>query len=225
MWRNKILLGLMLLTSGNVLASSMVKQVIHEGPVEVRAEIGKAIEVVVEGGVSNLVRSGDAASLKVEHVSGHLFITPLLRPAAELVVMDAIGRSFRFKFIFDQGLDERVVIAARVNEDLSRARGISSIDFIRALASGRTPEGAVELDQKSVIFQDARVRITVVRMFEMPAMVGYVLSVENLLLQSLVVPVEQFNFPGLLAVTAPQDILSPAGKPGGQGIIYMVSSR
>jgi|GEM_PF-2314364 len=202
-----------------------IKDVSREGTVEVRAEIGKAIEVGIPAGVSNLVRSGDAASLKVEHVAGHLFITPLLHSAAELVIIDSNGRSYRLKFVFDQGIDEKVVITAGADEGGDRRTGDSSIEILRALAAGRPLTGAVESAQETVVFQDTSVRIKVLRMYEIPGMIGYELSAENLLAQSLVVPVEQFNFPGLLAVTSKQDILSPAGTPGERGIIYMVTAR
>ncbi|MBF0618740.1 MAG: type-F conjugative transfer system secretin TraK [Candidatus Omnitrophica bacterium] len=202
-----------------------VKHVLHEGAVEVRSELGKVIEVVVGNGVSSIVRSGDAASLKVEQVSGHLFITPLMRSAAELMVIDGIGRSYRLKFVFDHGREEKVVIAPRENQRLSVKGALSSIDIIRELASGRVPEGAVETVREDVIFEDSRVRIRTEMMYEMTDIVGYILTAENLLPQSQVLPVEQFNFPGLLAVNSQRDILSPAGTNGSKGILYMVATR
>ncbi|MBF0594611.1 MAG: type-F conjugative transfer system secretin TraK [Candidatus Omnitrophica bacterium] len=226
MRRNKGTLVLILIFGAVVSARAQeVKQVFQEGTVEVRSELGKAVEVVVPGGVSNLVRSGDAASLKVEHVSGHLFITPLVRDAAELMVVDGVGRSYRLKFVFGKGLDEKILITAKVNEDYSEKGSLTTIDLIREMAAGRAPAGAVEVMREAVVFEDPRVRIKSVLLYEMPGFNGYVLTAENLLPQSLVVPVEQLNFPGLLAVTAQRDILTPAGTPGAKGLIYMVASR
>ena len=226
MGRHKCSLVLVLVFGVVVCAEAQeVKHVFQEGPVEVHARLGKAIEVVVGGGVSNIVRSGDAASLKVEQVAGHLFITPLMQDAAELVVIDGGGRSYRLKFIFGHGLEEKVVIAPSQDERFIPKGALSSLDLIRELASGRAPVGAVERSQEGVIFEDARVRIRSILMYETPDIVGYVLTAENLLAQSLVVPVEQLHFPGLLAVTSQKDILSPAGTSGAKGILYMVASR
>ncbi len=226
MRQNRCTLVLVLVFGAVVCAEAQeVKHVLQEGAVEVRSEMGKAIEVVVGGGVSNIVRSGDAASLKVEHVAGHLFITPLLRDPAELVVIDGIGRSYRLKFVFDKGFDEKVVIEPQKEAGITETSTLSSIDLIRELAAGRAPSGAVETLRETVIFEDARVRIRTMFMYEMPEIVGYVLTAENLLPQSLVIPVEQFNFPGLLAVTSQKDILTAAGTSGSKGILYMVASR
>lgn len=226
MRQNKCSLVLVLIFGAVVCAEAQeVKQVVAEGSVEVRSEQGKAIEVVVGGGVSSIVRSGDPASLKVEQVAGHLFITPLSRQAAELIVLDSIGRSYRLKFVFDRGVDEKVVIASRSEEGFASKEAPSSIDLIRELAAGHAPAGAVESVREAVIFEDHRVRIKTVLVYEMPDVIGYVLTAENLLPQSLVLPVEQFNFPGLLAVTTQRDILTPAGTSGAKGVLYMVASR
>ncbi|MBF0387723.1 MAG: type-F conjugative transfer system secretin TraK [Candidatus Omnitrophica bacterium] len=226
MLANKCSLVLILIFGVVVCAEAQeVKHVLQEGSVEVRSEIGKAIEVVVGGGVASIVRSGDVASIKVEQVAGHLFITPVLRTAAEIVVIDGVGRSYRLKFVFDKGLDEKVVIAPQPSENISENGALSSIDLIRELAAGRAPKGAVETIHEAVIFEDTRVRIKTVFMYEMPDVVGYVMTAENLLPQSLVVPLEQFNFPGLLAVTSQRDILTPAGTVGAKGVLYMVAAR
>jgi hypothetical protein len=220
-----VLIFWLILSAGLSFAVEAPRQIRGEGPVEIHANLGKTLEVVVQGGVSNVVRSGDAASIKVEHVSGHLFITPLLKPAAELVVMDTVGRSFRFKFVFDGEAEEKVIIPAAGKVSLPGRPGGSSVEFIRDLAGGHFPAGAVETAWDEVIFEDTRICIRAVKKYELPSMVGYVLSAQNLLPQSLVVPVEQFRFKGLLAVSCARDILSPQGTPGSRGAVYMVTSR
>lgn len=226
MVRNRCSLVLILIFGVVVCAEAQeVKHVVQEGAVEVRSQLGKVIEVVVGKGISSIVRSGPATTLKVEQVSGHLFITPLVRSAAELVVIDGFGRSYRLKFVFDKGFDEKVVIAPQEDEIVGGRGMLSSIDVIRELAAGHAPAGAVETLKEGVVFEDSRVRIKTMLSYEMPDIVGYVLTAENLLPQSLVVPVEQFNFPGLLAVTSQKDILAPAGSDGSKGVLYMVVSR
>ncbi len=205
--------------------AQQVKHVIEEGSVEVRAVLGRTIEVVVASGVSSLVRSGDMSSLKVEHVSGHLFVTPLAKDPAELIVIDGIGRSYRLKFMLGQDFDEKVIIAPRVNANDRAENIVATIDFIRELASGRAPAGTVKVVREGVIFEDERVRISSLIIYEKPDILGYVLRAENLLDQSLVVPVEQLNFQGLLAITSEKDILSPVGAKGSQGFLYMVTAR
>ncbi len=226
MKRNKCALVLVLIFGVVVCAEAKaIKNVFQEGAVDVHSQLGRVVEIVVGSGVSNIVRSGDPSSLKVEQVAGHLFITPLLRNAAELVVIDGNGRSYRLKFIFDQGMDEKILIAPPKDAGYVGKGVLSSVDLIRELALGRVPPGAVETAREKVVFQDLHVRLKMVLMYEMPDIVGYVLTAENLLPQSLVVPIEQFNFPGLLAVTAQKDILTPAGTTGSKSLVYMVASR
>lgn len=219
-----ILLSLCLMFTASSWAQS-VREITAEGTIEVLGEIGKALEVVVPAGVSSLVRTGPASSLKVEHVAGHIFITPLVKEAAEIVVMDSFARSYRLRFVFDKGHEERIVIRVKQKLEPDAQEASGSIRFISELAGGGVPVGAVEVDMQKVVFENEAVRIRAVRKYEMPYLAGYVLVAENLLPRPLVVPLEQFSFPGLLAVTSRQDILPPAGAEGSSGLMYMVTAR
>ncbi len=200
----------------------------REGSVTVRAALNRTIEIVVEKGVADLVRSGDPQSLKVEHVAGRLFVTPLSAAPAELVIIDMAGRSYRMKFTtaYEGKADEKVVIAgAGAERSAASVDGEPLVGVLRALALGQTPAGSTRRSMDAVIFQDRTMRLRATDFYEMPGMGGYRMQVENMLPEALAVPVQSLKIPGLLAVSVEDDILSAAGKEGSSTYLVAVVSR
>ncbi len=190
-------------------SSAMADKVVTaEGDVVVRAALGKALEIDVESGVGDLVRSGDPLTLKVEHTAGHLFVTPLTTTPADLVVIDTLGRSYRIKYVFDQGFDERVVITgARSDGDLDNDQD-AAMALMRDLIRGRASAGAVAKESHVVMFDNGLVRMRAVMIHELPQLVGYILEIENLKEYPVMVPLQQITLFGLLAIASEKDILA-----------------
>ncbi len=192
-----------------------------EGSVPVRVEVGRVVEVVVEGGVGDLVRSGDPATLKVEHTSGHLFLTPLTDHPAALTIIDSRGGSHALEYIFGQSADQRIVVGECGGSSDGQTGQDAAMHLMRDMVSGRFPDGAAEKLTGTVMFDDGRVRMKAVLVYELPQLSGYVMQVENLLEGPVIVPVERIEFAGLLAVAVKQDILAKAERTD----LYMVVRR
>jgi hypothetical protein len=201
------------------------RKVSDEGIVDVRVEEGRAIEVIVEDGVADLIRSGDPATIKVEHTSGHVFVTPLTQRPAELTIIDTSGRSFRLHFVFGSGMEERLVLAAAIEHETPSGNGRSVSALIRDLVQGRLPAGAVVRNDTTVMFDNGQVRLQLVRVYEMPSVRAMVMKAENMLERSLVVPVQEIAFPRMLAISSQRDILSARGKDGASTMVYMVAGK
>ncbi|MBF0619942.1 MAG: type-F conjugative transfer system secretin TraK [Candidatus Omnitrophica bacterium] len=199
------------------------QQINAEGSYAVRAAAGKAVEIVCEAGLANLVRSGDPATLKVEHASGHLFVTPLGAPVAELVIMDIRGRSYRFRFVLEGPADDKIVIAGA--RSVEPAEGTGTPGIIRDLVLGRVPAGAVERKSDEVVFDDGKIVLRMMALYELPQVVAYVMSAENRLKTSVVMPIEEIALPGMLAVSAEKDILAAEGAEGSIIKVYAVVAR
>ena len=186
-----------------------------------RAAVGQAVEIVLENGVGDLVRSGDPSTLKVEHTSGHLFITPLSLSPAQVSIIDMRGQSHWVRCVFDQPPDQKIVIRDCGVSDAVDKRQDAAMALMRDLIRGRTPEGAAETKADAVMFDDGRVRMRSVLMEDMPRLCGHVMVVENLTSGPVAVPVQRMVFPGLLAVASSRDVLAP----GERGQVYMVVGR
>jgi len=189
-----------------------------DGSVTVKAAVGQAVEIVLENGVGDLVRSGDPSTLKVEHTSGHLFLTPLSQLPAQVTIIDMQGQSHLIRWVFDQPVDRKIMVRDCVSHDEDHRRQDVVMAFMRDLMQGRMPAGATQKDTDEVMFEDTRVRMRAVVVYQMPRLWGYVMRVENLTAGPVSIPLQQIAFPGLRAVSSSGDVLAK----GEQGNIYMV---
>jgi hypothetical protein len=171
-------------------------------PVTVNARVNQAVELIVEDGVGDLVRSGDPATLKVEHTSGHLFVTPLTAAPAGLTVIDTAGVSHPLRFVFGPRVDERLVVSSCGRDNDALHQGDAGLALLRELLRGRVPEGAEETSSQAVMFDDGKFRLRARRLIAVPGLLGYVLDGENLSDAALAVPVTRLEYAGLLAVTS-----------------------
>ena len=192
-----------------------------DGPIVMRAAVGKAVEIEMEAGVADLVRSGDPATIKVEHTSGHLFVTPLSPDPAELTVIDTRGHSHRISYVFGDGVDDKVVVRDDTGPGEVPGQEDAAMALMQDLIRGRVPARATEQRSDTVMFDNGRVRVRSVLIDELPRVRGYVTVVENLTRAPLVVPVQQVTLPGLVAVASQKDILGP----GEACRLYMVAGR
>ena len=187
----------------------------------VKAAVGRVVEIEMEAGVADLVRSGDPASIKVEHTSGHLFVTPLSLTPAELTVIDTRGHSHHISYAFGDGVDDKVVLRDNPGPGAAAAQEDGAMALMRDLIRGRVSERATEQRSEVVMFDNGKVRVHCVVMDELPRVRGYTTVVENLTRAPLVVPVQQITFPGLVAVASQKDILAP----GESCALYVVAGR
>jgi hypothetical protein len=197
------------------------QRVCGEGAVVVKAALGQAVEIVVENGVGDLVRSGDPSTVKVEHTAGHLFLTPLTSSPADVTIIDMQGQSHLIRCVFDQFVDQKIVIGDCVSADENNTRQDAVMALMRDLIRGSAPVGATQKKANAVMFDDGKVRLRVVLIQELPRLLGYVMVVENLTPGPAAVPVQQMSFPGLLAVSSAKDVLVQGEK----GDVYMVVNR
>ncbi len=223
---NSFLILLILLGAVAPLANADdVRHVTSDGPIEVLAVLGKANELFFEEGISTLVRSGQKDTLIVEQTANHLFVTPLSNNPADLTVIDTQGQSFKLHFIFEKGYDEKIVVNSSSGRSKSNQSENSTVNLIRDLALGRTPKGSTEKPADKLVFDNGQIRLHLIMVYEMPKVLCYVMVVENLLKQSIIVPVQQVGFPNLLAVGSERDMLTAKGTDGALSKVYMVVSR
>lgn len=224
---NKTLLFFLagMILSGVVSAEGF-RRITEEGAVDLKSVLGKMIEVRSEAGIASLVRSGDMATLKVERVADRLFITPLSRVPAELVVVDVSGRSYHLRFVTGNEGEGGVVLGAGKDpEDGAVRLGAWSRDFLRALVKGKVPAGTTEEKVGQIVFDNGRMQVELLKRYVSSGCVGYVLDVRNISAQALVVPVEHIVFPRLLAVSAQRDVIEAAGKKNDHTKMFLIAGK
>lgn len=202
-----------------------VRRITTDGPVEVLAVVGRTNELYFESGISSLVRSGIKETLTVEQMANHLFVTPLTENPADLIIIDLQGQSYKLHFVFGKGYDDKIVVKAAVQKSDSDAGDNSTIGLIRELAMNHVPKGSTEKRTDSVVFDNGQIRLHLIAVYELPQVLCYVLVAENLLNQSIIVPIQQVGFPRLLAVSSERDLLTAKGTNGAMSKVYMVVGR
>ena len=217
-FKGVVLMGVVLLAST---ANAADQRVCGDGQIVVKAALGQAVDITVENGVGDLVRSGDPATVKVEHTAGHLFLTPLTLFPADVTVIDMHGQSHLIRCVFEEPVDRKIVIGDCDPVNGAGRRQDSVMGLMRDLIQGRTFSGATRKTADEVLFDNGKVRMRAVLIQEMPELRGYAMVVENMTAGPVAIPVQQMAFPGLLAVSSSRDVLAKAE----QGHIYMVVGR
>ena len=203
-----------------------VRRITSDGPVEVLAIAGKTNELYFDSGISSLVRSGTKETLRVEQMANHLFVTPLTENPADLIILDLQGQSFKLHFVFGKGYDDKIVVKAAVQKSEGESAGDNStIGLIRQLAMNHVPKGSTEKHANLVVFNNGQIKLHLITVYELPQVLCYVMVAENLLNQSIIVPVQQVGFPRLLAVSSEKDLLTAKGTDGAMSKVFMVVGR
>ena len=223
---NSLLLSIVFcLFSCSLAFSDDVRVITTDGPVEVLGIVGHANELYFEGGISSLVRSGVKQTLQVEQMNDHLFVTPLSESPADLIILDLQGQSYKLHFVFGKGYDDKIVVKAAQVKQQEGSGDNSTIGLIRELVLNRIPKGSTEKKADAVVFDNGQLRLYLVKVYELPKVLAYVMVCENLLDRSIIVPVQQVNFPHLLAVSSEKDLLTAKGTDGAMTKVFMVVGR
>ncbi len=202
-----------------------VRRITTDGPVEVLGIAGHTNEIYFEGGISSLVRSGIKQTLTVEQMNDHLFVTPLTENPADLIILDLQGQSYKLHFVFGKGYDDKIIVKAATVKQEEGSGDNSTIGLIRDLVLNRVPKGSTEKKADGVVFNNGQLRLHLIAVYEFPKVLAYVMVCENLLDRSIIVPVEQVNFPHLLAVSSEKDLLTAKGTDGAITKVFMVVGR
>jgi hypothetical protein len=148
-------------------------------------------------------------------------LTPLTSSPADVTIIDMQGQSHLIRCVFDQPVDQKIVIGDCVSSDENNTREDAAMALMRDLIRGSAPVGATQKKVDALMFDDGKVRLRSVLVQELPRLTGYAMVVENLTQGSVAVPVQQMSFPGLLAVSSAKDVLLQGEK----GDVYMVVGR
>ena len=95
------------------------------------------------------------------------------------------------------------------------------MSMLRDLARGRMADGGASKPCAGIMLENDLVRLRCVLVYERPALLGYILTIENLGLGAAPVPPQQIVLPGLLAIASDKDFL----EAGQEARAYMVVRR
>jgi hypothetical protein len=183
-------------------------------PINVHLGVGNTTEVELPEAIVDVVTALSVGEIEVDYHGSHLFLHALQPIQGELFAISDSGVSYMLvATTFEEDRDTAVRVEAtgtQTRQRLLAARTLTAVNLLRAMVRKETLPGVeyAEASQQE-IYHDGTLSLKLIEAYFAPRMRGYVLLAENLTGVSVPVPVQNLAIPGLLAVGADQQLLSP----------------
>ena len=195
-------------------------------PMNVRVAVGKVSEVVFPEKVAKVIKGGAIDSVLVEVLDTSVYVLPKSNAPSDIFVTGISGESYPLNLIISPEHDLRVEIKGSSAHRISQDTKTDAIDLIKEVLLGREPAGATVLKSgQSMILNAGQIEMSVETIYDFPHVAAYVFKAQNLINNSVIVPIEQLSFPNLLAVASDQDMLNPQGQEGSSTKVYVIAGK
>ncbi len=139
-----------------------------------------------------------------------------------LFVVGESGTTYELSLSTSDNPDPTVVIShfpKSVQAQAERARQVPALDLLRSMMRG-LPVGGYEIikaDQKEV-YRDAYFSMKLVQVYRSPLLHGYVIEVENLAEFPVLLRIQEFDFAGMVAISAGDEFLQPRPRKASEAV-------
>ena len=180
--------------------------------IPIRVKAGAITEVEFEEKIANITKSVSSDILQIETLENRIFLLSLKNTDSDIYVVtqDNISYALRITTIVGDS-DSRVKIRKPADKivDVSNKDEITTIDVMKALMTGVYPAGAELVDgEKIELFNNGWLRLTTDKIFELSGGArALVVTAENLIDKPIVIPIQNIELPGLLAISVDNEIL------------------
>jgi hypothetical protein len=158
--------------------------------------------------------------IAIDYRTNVLYLQPLTDLDGTVFVATRSGASYTLAVATDpHGGDVAVRIVPhgqRTQERVQATRSLTAVGLIRAMAKGEIPAGVEHAAADSQgptasheVYNDGQLVLRLLEVYLAPTMRGYVVEAQNLTGASIPTPVQDLAIPGLQAVAAEQQLLSP----------------
>jgi hypothetical protein len=196
------------------------RPVLLEGePIAVRLRQGQPTAITFPEPIVGVPEgTGDTLSFEIE--GPRLFLQPL-DPKVQglLFVIGVSGRLYPVRFGIGTPADTDVVITLPPSPPAGRgaaappdASGLTVRRLLVALLQGNAVPGVTEAEDRQVLLDTARLRITTTRVYIAGFLLGYQAEAVNKTDASLPLLLPEYYAPGLKAITAEAEVLPPKGQ-------------
>lgn len=168
-----------------------------------------------EESIEALVAGWNEEDLSLERRRERLFVKLLRRAEGDLHVLGASGTLYRLYVRAGEKVYDGQVRIVRPGKEPSKP---TSVDLIRAMRTGRVPEGATVRRAAGVVRRDARAEWTARFVYDTDFHRGYVIEVRNLSDGPLRLDLSRFRGEGLDLAGAGRLVV----EPGASTRIYLV---
>jgi len=180
--------------------------------ITVRLKAGMITEAEFPQPIANVTKSISSASLQIETLGNRMFLLPLENFDSSIHVVTQDNASYVLHLIMDDEQNvSRIKINKRpeaANEEQSKET-VNTVELMKTLLKGRVPKGAASSKPElKEIFNNGKLRIAIDEVYELAGGVkAFVVTFENLGDKPVIVPIEEIELPGLLAISVDSSIL------------------
>lgn len=193
---------------------------------DVHVTAGKVSEVVLPEKVAKVIKGGAADSVLVEVLDDSVYIMPKSNAPADVFVTGVSGESYPLNLLISPQHDVRVQIKGPSVQKSSREARVEVMDVMKEMLLGHEPAGATLLKTvKTLAFDSQQIKLSVDQAYDLPHIAVYVLKAQNLIDNSVIIPLQQISFPHLLAAASDEDMLQPKGREGDTTKVYIIASK
>ncbi len=226
MKRNSFVIGLVLGILLSMAPLAFAREVyFHHQPIKVNTAVGRVTEVRFPTKVAKIIKGAVPESVSVEVVDQSIYILLKTSNPLDIFVMTEDGQSYPLNLVSSEEPDTKVEIAADQKSSKEPGNTQATIALIKEILLGNVPAGATVLQGDVEVFNNGQIALRLKTIYELTQCRVYILSAENLLEKRIVIPIQDINFPRLLAITSGQDLLEAKGGDKDQTTVYMVVGR
>jgi len=178
----------------------------------VKLKIGTITELKFPDSIANVTKSISSESLQIETLGERMFLLAreMLNTYIYVLTQDNVSYSIHL-LIDEEEASAHVQIKSPDTATGSKKDKdvLNTIELLKSLMNGSGLPGAVRSNEKGEeVFNDGRLRIVVDELYEFGGGAkAFVLTLENLTGQPMVIPIEHIELPGLLAISTDRQTL------------------
>ena len=194
-------------------SQSTTTAVESDDAIAVRVKTGMILEVEFPEKIANVTKSVSNDSLQIETLGNKIFLLPLKELDTALYVITQDNISYCLHLFMDETQAPTRMKLGKTKEKLispeDKKEAANTSEVMKALISGRQPQGWALSDLHNLqIFNNGQFRMTLDKVYEVQGGAkALVATMENLMDKPIVLPIENIELPGLLAISADSQML------------------
>lgn len=192
----------------------------------VKVSVGKVSEAAFPEKVAKVIKGGAADTLLVEVLGNSVYLLPKTNTPADIFVTGISGRSYPLSLQIADTHDVRVDVQGDQSRHVMQDVPADAMALMKEVLLGHEPAGATVLTSpKTTMMADRQIKLRVDKVYDFPKMSAYILKAENMIDRQVILPLQQFSFPHLLAAASDADILKPQGQQGDNTNVYIIAGK
>jgi hypothetical protein len=170
------------------------------------------------------------SDIGVEREERSLYVRALVPDVDDaLFVVGESGTTYELNLSVSDNPDQTVVISSITKSLLTQAeqaKQVPALDLMRSMMRGLPVDGyeIIKANRKEV-YRDAFFSMKLIDVYRSPILHGYVIEVENLAEFPVLLRVQEFDFTGMVTISAGEEFLQPRPKKASEVVQEKFRSR